>query len=245
MNRKITLTTIIFLFFTTNLLAEKIAIKTADKFNLVADYTASKVKSTRGVLMLHQCNADRTMYKDLAENLANNGIHSLALDYRGYGESVNEKYSLKKIKESATDENDYWTKVDLIVEKFWQSDVQAAYEFLVKKTGSDDISFIGASCGGTQSIQLAKKYKPRSFTFFSAGMTEKTISDFQELSDIPALVIASVDDKYTFKSSNIIFLGAKNNNSRMISYKGKAHGKPLFKQDQNLEHTMVEWFKGN
>ncbi len=245
MNRKFVLITMICLFGPANVFAEKMTIKTADKFNLVADYTASNVKSTRGVLMLHQCNADRTMYKGLAENLAINGIHSLALDYRGYGESVNDKYSLKKIKESANDEKEYWTKVDLIVEKFWHSDIQAAYKLLVKKTGGEDISFIGASCGGRQSIQLAKKHKPTSFTFFSAGMTEKTISDFNILSDIPALVIASVGDKYTFKSSNSIFLGAKNTNSRMISYKGKAHGKPLFELDKNLENIMVEWFKGN
>jgi len=245
MNKKFVLITIIFLLCTAGVFAEKLTINTADKFNLVADYTTANIKSTKGVLMLHQCNADRTMYKGLAAKLAKNGIHSLALDYRGYGESVNGKYSLKKIKESATDEKDYWTKVDLIVEKFWKSDIQTAYKLLAEKTGSDDISFIGASCGGTQSILLAKKHKPRSFIFFSAGMSEKTISEFQEFSDIPALVIASVGDKYTFKSSNEIFLGAKNTNSRFISYKGKGHGKPLFQHDKNLENTMVEWFKGN
>ncbi|MCP4412273.1 MAG: alpha/beta hydrolase [Gammaproteobacteria bacterium] len=245
MNRKCVLIHMVLLLCTTNILAEKMTIKTVDQFNLVADYTVANIKSTRGVLMLHQCNADRTMYKGLAENLANNGIHSLALDYRGYGESVNDKYSLKKIQESAKDEKDFWTKVDLIVEKFWQSDIQAAYQVLVEKTGSSDISFIGASCGGTQSIQLAKKHKPNSFIFFSAGMTDKTISDFENLNDIPALVIASVGDKSTFKSSNALFLGTKNTNSRMISYKGKDHGKPLFEHDKNLENTMVEWFKGN
>ncbi len=245
MNRKFVLINMVLLLCTTNILAEMMTIKTVDKFHLVADYTAANVKSTRGVLMLHQCNADRTMYKGLAENLAKNGIHSLALDYRGYGESVNDKYSLKKIRESAKDEKDYWAKVDLLVKKFWQSDIKTAYKVLVEKTGSSDISFIGASCGGTQSIQLAKKHKPKSFIFFSAGMTDKTISDFESLNEIPALIIASVGDKYTFKSSNTLFLGAKNSNSRMISYKGKGHGKPLFEHDENLENTMVEWFKGN
>ncbi len=245
MNRKFVLMNMVLLLCTTNILAEKMSIKTVDKFNLVADYTAPKIKSTRGVLMLHQCNADRTMYEGLAKNLAENGFHSLALDYRGYGESVNDNYSLKKIRGSAKDEKEYWTKVDLIVEKFWQSDIQTAYNVLVEKTGSNDISFIGASCGGTQSIQLAKKHKPKSFIFFSAGMSEKTISSFENLSEIPALLIASVGDKYTFKSSNTLFLGAKNTNSRMISYKGKDHGKPLFKHDKNLENTMVEWFKVN
>jgi len=245
MNGRSLLINLVLLLCTVNSFAEKVTINTTDKFNLIADYTVANEKSTRGVLMLHQCNADRTMYKGLAEKLANNGIHSLALDYRGYGESVNDKYSLQKIKQSATDEKDYWTKVDLIVAEFWQSDIQAAYQLLTEKTGSDDISFIGASCGGTQSIQLAKKHKPRSFTFFSAGMSEKTIADFQDLSDIPALVIASVGDKYTFKSSNTIFLGAKNMKSRLISYKGKGHGKPLFEHDKSLENTMIEWFKAN
>ncbi|MCP3673049.1 MAG: alpha/beta fold hydrolase [Gammaproteobacteria bacterium] len=245
MNRRLVLINIILLFFTVNISAEKIIIKTADKFDLIADYTSANINSSKGVLMLHQCNADRTMYKGLAKNLAKNGIHSLALDYRGYGESVNDEYSLKKIRESATNEKEYWTKVDFIVEKFWQSDIQAAYTLLVEKVGSDNISFIGASCGGTQSILLANNYKPKSFIFFSAGMKDKTIKNFQKLSDVPALIVASVGDKYTYQSSNTIFLGAKNPNSRLISYKGKGHGKPLFEHDNNLENSMVEWFKVN
>ena len=231
------------LLFSLNGLAENINIKAKDGFNLSASYIESSTKSSKGVLMLHQCNEDKNMYNNLAKSLAKQGIHSLAIDFRGYGESVDDKYSLKLMREKATSRENYTAGVREMRTEHWPSDTIAAYKTLKNKIGSDNISFIGASCGGVQSIILAKKHQPKSFTFFSSGMNDTVLSDFAKMSHIPALIIASQGDKYTFNSSNKVFLGAKSEQTKLLSYKGRGHGLPLFKQDPKLEGVMVDWFK--
>lgn len=76
-----------------NLAAEIIHFKAEDGFKLQASYIYGGANSTKAVLMLHQCNWDKEMYASLAKLLSSDGIHSLALDLRGYGGSTNELYA--------------------------------------------------------------------------------------------------------------------------------------------------------
>jgi len=221
--------------------AEQVEIVAKDNFKLVADYLEGE--KSAGVLMLHQCNADRQMYKSLAKALKAKGIHSLALDFRSHGDSVSKEYSRKELRKNAKSREEYYAASRKIREQYWEKDTKIAYEFLKQKVGSDNISFIGASCGGVQSIYLAEKVKPKSFTFFSSGMSEPVIKKFVKQSEIPALIIAAQGDKYTYNSSKIIYEKAKSEDTRMLLYKGDGHGIPLFKQDPKLQESMVEWFE--
>lgn len=223
--------------------AEQVEINADDNFILVADYL--KGSSSSGVLMLHQCNADRQMYKLLAKTLKAKGIHSLALDFRSYGDSVSEDYSRELLKKKVSTREEYYAESRKIRDQHWEKDTKVAYEFLKQKVGSDNISFIGASCGGVQSIYLAEKVKPKSFTFFSSGMNEEVIKRFIKQSGIPAFIIAAQGDKYTYNSSKIIYEKSESEETRLLLYKGRGHGYPLFKQDPKLIETMVEWFEAS
>ena len=229
------------------ILADEVNLKGKDGFNLYGDFVEANVTSNKGVLMLHQCNADRSMYEDLAASLAKSGISSMSLDFRGYGDSTTDEVSFAAIRSKATSREHYMEMTNKVgIGAHRSDDVEIAYQYLLKKLGNHgNISLIGASCGGGQSIILAQKHKPESFIFFSSGMNQATIDQFKKVSDVPALIIVSQGDEYTFKSSNRIFLDAENQQSRLISYKGDAHGFPLFKQDPNLKAVMVEWFKLN
>ncbi|MFT6735725.1 MAG: hypothetical protein ACJAS9_003939 [Polaribacter sp.] len=58
---------------------------TTDKgFPLKASFYQSNKTSDRGVLLLHQCNYNRTMYNDIGQKLSENGIHALSLDFQGF-----------------------------------------------------------------------------------------------------------------------------------------------------------------
>jgi len=218
-------------------------------FKLFADYTPSSSNqgTAVGVLMLHQCNADKSMYHGLAKKLSKAGISSMSLDFRGYGKSVTEEMSIEKLREKATSREHYFKMANKIgLGNHRANDVEIAYQYLRAKLGNaGKIAFIGASCGGTQAVIAAQKHRPESFIFFSSGINNKNQELFIEMSDTPALIIASQDDGNTFKTANNIFLNAKNKQSRMLAYKGNAHGRPLFKQDKNLEDKMVNWFKLN
>ncbi|MBV1910997.1 MAG: alpha/beta fold hydrolase [Kangiellaceae bacterium] len=222
--------------------AKEVTLKAEDGFVLSASYKSPQQPSKKGVLMLHQCNEEKGMYSELAELAASTGFHTLALDFRGYGKSVDDTYSLTKMRKKSLSRDDYFSNVRKMRGDHWPSDVKIAYQYLSKKVGGDNISFIGASCGGGQSLTLAKRFKPKSFTFFSSGMNDERIAQFVALSDTPALIIASQGDEYTFKSSKKIFDQAKNKQTRLHLYKGNGHGLPLFSQDQNLKNVMVDWF---
>ena len=239
---------IITLFLTVfSVRAEKIHLEGKDGFKIYGDYTAANTMTHKGVIMLHQCNAERSMYEGLAQSLAANDISSMSLDFRGFGDSITNEISLKTLREKATSRENYFEMTNKLgIGKHRIDDVEIAYQYLVNKLGDQaNISVIGASCGGAQALNLARNHKISSFIFFSSGMNEKYSQLFYELSEIPALIIAAQDDEFTFNSANTIFKQAKNDQSRLLLYKGDGHGLPLFKQDPNLENVMVEWFKLN
>jgi len=228
----------------TQVQAEKINLKGKDGFDLYGNYSAAANDSSKGVLMLHQCNADKSMYNGLASKLAKSGIHSMSLDFRGFGDSITEELSIMKLRKKATSREHYFEMVNKLgLGTHRKSDVEIAYQYLINKLGNNAVvSFIGASCGGQEAIILAQKHKPASFIFFSSGMNAANLELFSHVSDVPALIIASQEDEFTFKSLNKMFLNAKSKDSRMLSYKGNGHGLPLFKQDTELENMMVQWF---
>jgi dienelactone hydrolase len=222
--------------------AESITIKAKDGFSLSAEYLQPTNKSKRGVLMLHQCNADKNMYADLAKHASAKGFHTLSLDFRGYGKSVDDTYSMKEMEAKASNRDEFITKVRKMRADHWPSDVELAYQTLADKVGSNNIAFIGSSCGGGQTMILAEKYRPTSFTFFSSGMNEQRVEQFVKLSDIPAFFIAAQGDQFTYRSAKDAFEKAKSEQSRIQLYKGNGHGLPLFNQDPHLAGTMVDWF---
>ncbi len=231
--------------------AKTIQMNGKDGFKIYGDYTVAQNTtsndSSEGVLMLHQCNADRSMYQGLAKSLAAKGISSMSLDFRGYGDSVVDGNSIAAIRKKATSRQDFADRMKQAgIGMHRVDDVEIAYQYLIGKLGDNaEVSLIGASCGGAQAINLAEKHHVNSFVFFSSGMNKEYIKKFNELSDIPALIIAAQEDEYTYKSSKHIFEAAKSNQSRLVLYKGSGHGRPLFKQDPNLENTMVNWFELN
>jgi|GEM_PF-3284145 len=224
--------------------AEKIVLEAKDGFKLAASYVAADSPTKNGVLMLHQCNAHKGMYGKLAKSLAKQGVSSLALDFRSYGDSVTDEVSRKVFRENSKNRDEFVKKI-IAVREYWPDDVKIAYEYLVEKVGSHSISFIGASCGGVQALKLAQQHKPNSFIFFSSGMDEENIQLFENVSDIPAMIIAAEGDTHTFKSSKVIYKRATTDKTKLKTYKGDGHGFPLFKKDPKLEQEMVDWFKAN
>jgi predicted alpha/beta hydrolase len=66
--------------------ARVIDITAPDGAKLKATFFAS-AKPGPGVLLLHQCNRQRKVWDELAQQLASAGINTLTLDLRGFGES--------------------------------------------------------------------------------------------------------------------------------------------------------------
>src|SRR5215510_7861110 len=91
--KNIWIASIILVCFATTSFAEKkeVTINANDGFGLKATfYTSGKVGP--GILMLHQCNADRQIYDNLGTMLSAAGYNALTLDCRRFGGSKSAEF---------------------------------------------------------------------------------------------------------------------------------------------------------
>jgi dienelactone hydrolase len=220
--------------------ASELTLTTEKGFELKASYYQSNKTSNRAVLLLHQCNYNRTMYNDIGQQLANQGIHALSLDFRGFGESTSDKFNVEKIQELSKEERGKaWQKMST----YWPGDVQLAYNHLKDKMSDKGIiGVVGASCGGSQAITLAENNPIKVIGFFSSGQRDENIARYKKvLADKPTLIIASEEDRGTYESAQKLFKATTNGSSKFIAYKGDAHGYPLLDTDTQLASYMVSW----
>ncbi|KZN49197.1 alpha/beta hydrolase [Pseudoalteromonas luteoviolacea] len=218
-----------------------ITLTSSDGFTIHGSYFSGKEDSNKALLMLHQCNFNRSMYNDIGNQLSQQGIHALSIDFRGYGDSKNNQFDVSSIRKlSGQSRTDAWR--DMV--KYWPQDVQLAYEYLRRKvSNTGQIGVIGASCGGTQAITLANNSNIDAIGFFSSAQTYDNIQKYvANLSSKPTLIIAADDDGRTYTSANILFKEAKHANSKLLTYKGKLHGYPLLEHDKNLNNAISHWF---
>ncbi|MFH1679968.1 MAG: alpha/beta fold hydrolase [Candidatus Eisenbacteria bacterium] len=214
--------------------AEDVTIRSKDGFALRASYHAAENPGPC-VLLLHQCNRDRTAYDDLAPALAEAGLHVLAIDFRGFGESKSEEAA------------DFHAQSEELWPRFAE-DVEAAIEYLASRPGADAlrIGILGASCGGAQAL-LAANRRPevRTLALLSSSLPwidEKDIKEFESERAIPLLCIAGEEDRGTYERTRRIFQSSKSPDTRLILYKGNAHGAPLFDHDPILIQVITDWF---
>ncbi len=114
--KKLWLASIILVWFAITSFAEKndVTITADDGFALKGTlYTPGKVGP--GILLLHQCNADRQIYDHLATMLSTAGYNTLTLDFRGFGGSKSGEYA------------DFASQRQKIQEK-WPADVELRCE---------------------------------------------------------------------------------------------------------------------
>jgi dienelactone hydrolase len=222
-------------------LAEEITLNGADGFALVADYYAGS-DGGAGVILMHQCNGERSMYQELGALLAGQGVHVLAMDFRGYGDSVTDGVNIEDIRASTADFNEY-RKVSAPIREHWVADVNIAADYLKERIGEGAvIGAGGASCGGFQAVVLAEQRNVGAIMTFSSGLSEEMLERYKALGPVPTLIIAAEEDGSTYERALALFAESGDPGTRMISYKGEGHGSPLFEQDPTLASTIAGWY---
>jgi dienelactone hydrolase len=121
-----------------------IDIKATDGATLRGTYF-SPGQAGPAILLLHQCNMERHAWDRLASDLASAGFHVLTVDFRGFGES--DEKTTDAAQAQATRQK-------------WPADVDAMFAYLLDQRGVDKsrLAVGGASCGVTQSSDLASRH---------------------------------------------------------------------------------------
>lgn len=204
-------------------------IKAPDGANLKGTYF-SPGKRGPAILLLHQCNMDRHAWDGLAQDLANSGFHVLAIDYRGYGDSGPHFANADERKK--------------IVQEKWPSDVDAAYAYLTEQKGVDKtrIAAGGASCGVTQSSNLATRHHEiKALMLLSGVAADEAKAYIGSTASLPVFGAASEGDTGAAKGIKDAVEASKNPHSTVKIYAGTEHGVPMFAKNTELEPMIVSW----
>lgn len=209
-------------------------ITAADGTVLRGTYFAA-AKPGPGVLLLHQCDQDRKIWGALPEKMSARGIHVLAVDNRGYGESGGVPHDKLTPQEGQK-----------IVTEKWPGDFDKAFEFLVKRPAvKGAMGAGGASCGVNNAIKLARRHPEVKALMLLSGPTDRDGRLFLHKSDdIPVFVSAAEDDQYQSFPVEMqwLFTLSASPASRFQWYATGRHGGEMFGPHPELVDMIADWF---
>ncbi len=212
--------------------ATVVEIAAPDGVKLAATYT-SPGKPGPGVLLLHMCNSDRSAWASLTGKLAARGIHSLALDYRGYGDSGGERGDGAAERQLRTEA--------------WPGDVDAAFDFLRSRPGVDPArsGAGGGSCGVDQSVALARRHpgEVTTLVLLAGGLDDDGTSFLAENPWLPILGSASLDDGQAVSGMRWTLGFSSHPGNRFLEYPHGGHGTEMFAVHADLEPQIADWFQ--
>jgi dienelactone hydrolase len=175
---------------------------------------------------------DRHAWDGLAEDLAGSGFNVLTVDFRGFGESGGEK-SKDPAQRAAGRQK-------------WPADVDAAYAYLKSQKGVDQsrVAVGGASCGVTQSSDLAARHPEiRALVLLSGTASDAAKSYIAGNPSLAVFGAASQGDSHAAKGIHDAVAASKDPKSVVKIYGGTEHGVPMFAKNPELEPNIVAWLK--
>jgi pimeloyl-ACP methyl ester carboxylesterase len=198
-----------------------IRFRTEDGVSLAGELRGS---GPTGVVLAHMFPADRTSWSDLATLLEDRGYTSLAIDFRGYGDSGGERD----------------------IPEIWR-DVLAAIDAL-RDRGARKIVLVGASMGGTASLIAASRAEVHGVVTLSAATTFMGLSappEVLQAVDEPKLFIAAEGDGSAAATAQGFYdtaSGAK----RLEIVTGEDHGTDLLegRHGDAVRQMILEFLTG-
>lgn len=206
----------------------------ADGFTLQGTFHSAP-KGGPGILLLHQCNADRRSYDELAVMLNNAGYNVLSFDFRGFGGSRAGQYT------------DFSSQRQAMVEKM-PGDVDAALEFLTSQNTviARALGVVGGSCGVNQAIQASRRHPDvRTLVLLSGGTNPDGEAHIKASRQLPIFGVASEEDAGAPASIQKIVGLSAHPDSRIEMLKNAGHAAEMLARQQDLGADVVIWFRAN
>jgi dienelactone hydrolase len=214
----------------------EVTINAADGTPLRATYYAS-AQPGPAVLLLHMCNTTRRSWDPLGPPLAAAGIHALALDYRGFGESGGDRF------DSLAPQN-----AQRLIEEKWPGDIDAAFDFLVSQPGVDKTrtGAAGGSCGVTHAVHLASRHpEVLSLALLAGPLDPDGIAHVIDTPWRPIFAAAASDDQYDANAPETmrwILSLSGNPRNRFSGFRDGKHGTEIFGPHPELAKQIVAWY---
>ena len=212
----------------------EVSFTAADGFH-AAGHFPSADKGGPGILLLHQCDADRRIYDQLATMLNTAGYNVLAFDFRGFGGSRAGTYT------------DFAARRQAIVEQM-PDDVDAALKFLTSQSTVNNraLGVVGGSCGVNQAVQASRRHPEiRTIVLLSGGTDAEGEAHIKSSPTHSDSWGASEEDTKAAAAIRKIVGLSTNRDSRMEMFKDAGHAASMFAKQLDLEADIVIWFRAN
>lgn len=215
---------------------QQTSFQTTDGVTIVGNYLRAP-NAHRAVLLLHMMPATKESWIFFQQKLETAGITSLAIDFRGHGESTTRD----------TEQLDYKNFSDAQQQEK-MNDVIAGINYLKKQGfGEGSITIAGASIGANLSLAyLAKNNKIPEAILLSPGLDYRGIETDDALSSLAkhqrVLMLASDDDTYSFETIKCL---AKLSSDQCVKleYSGLGHGTTMLEKKPEIADTLIDWIE--
>lgn len=213
-------------------------------FLLFADYYLGG-KRSGGVIVLHDCNSDRSSYRAVAKSLAQQGLHTLLVDLRGYGDSLSVAYSREEAKKKSSDIVSFQSEMALITAN-WADDLLTMYQYLSKRIDkSKGVAVVASGCSGAYAVSLAEKIQLNSMVMITPQMTYSDKERYKNLVDIPSYFVTSSHHQGSYETAQELFAWNGAKQSKMQIFKGDRYDSQLISRQKYLANDIALWIKFN
>ena len=221
--------------------------RTPDGTGIVATYNSVDRASTPAVVLVHGLTENRGVWTNFADRLASNGIASLAIDLRGYGDSI------RRTAAAGTIYLDYreFRAIDF---RDMLLDVNSAVDWLLAQPGVDPhrIGIVGASVGGNIVLRYAVVNSDlAAIVALSPGIVYKDVRTDDVIGKIPnrpLRLLVAQDDAFAFESCKRLMAIRKgledaSDQTEMKACAGNAHGTDLLRRVDGVAEWLADWLK--
>ena len=212
----------------------QVGVTAGDGFALQGNYYSAE-KGGPGILLLHQCNADRRIYDQLATMLNVAGYNVLTIDWRGFGGSRAGAFTDFRVQRQQ-------------IQELMPGDVDAALKFLSAQPTviNRALGVVGGSCGVNQAVQASRRHPEiRTLVLLSGGTDAQGEAHIKRSATLPIFGAASEEDTDAAAAIKKIVGLSAHRDSRVEMFKDAGHAASMFAKQPDLEPDIVIWFRAN
>ena len=185
-----------------------------------------------GLLLLHQCDAQRKIYDHLATMLNTAGYSVLTFDFRGFGGKPSRRAPQLTAEQ----------------QKIMAGDIDTALSFLMSqsKVNPRALGVLAANCAVNQAIHAGQRHPEiRTLVILSGGTDTEGEAYIKNSPKVPILGVASDEDKTSAAAIKKLVALSTNAESQLEMLSHAGHAAAMFAKQPDLEPDIVVWFRSN
>jgi esterase/lipase len=209
-----------------------IDITTSDGLKIAGIYTPGSLPF--GAILLHMMPATKESYTKLASDLSEIGLHTLAIDFRGHGQSEGGNYK------EFTDEQHQKYILDL----------EAAVNYLKSKEPAIKFGIVGASIGCSIGIWYGTEHELEFLALLSPGIEYRGVKAgelIQKLPDsLPTYFASAMDDARVPGNSTqteTLYNACSSKAKKIQMFQTGGHGTEILENNPDFKQSLVAWIK--